>query len=179
MLDVKDRQAIVAKALVEVNKARAGLDCRELGSMPIATPGSYSDCAVQRGLRDLAPQCKVMAGSITFTSQACARRVHRAWYGYGTVARVDKEVTLPPAIVDFISHFDSFGLPEMIDPTTFVKLCIPTEPDALARWEAARNWLMRHGKLPEGEVETIVTDEAIQAEIIDAASDQVQELVGV
>ncbi len=179
MLGVEERQMIVAKALVEVNKARAGLNGCKLSRMPIATPANPSECAVQRGLRDVAPQCRVMASSIMFTSRSLTRIVNLAWYGADALVSTDNEVPLPPAIVDFISHFDSFGLPEMIDPAAFVKCDKPTQPDALARWEAAQNWLVRQGKLPASDAETTVTDQIIQVEILDPASVQASVLAGV
>ncbi len=178
MLKVSTRRAISARALVDVNKARVSLGGAPLRSLPVATPSATDDCVVQRALRELAPDCEVHREKVVFATHEQATRVCRAWWkGVTDIVLDDCTVTLPASIKDFIGHFDSLGLPEMIDPQTFATTTQPADGDKNVNWMKAREWMISNGLLSADEpITTAVTDAMIQEEILDA---EVPELVAV
>ncbi len=176
MLKVSTRRDISARALVDVNRARVGLGGAPLRSLPVATPSATDDCVVQRALRELAPNCEVNSEKAVFATHEQATLVCRAWWNGVTDIVLDNcTVTLPASITEFIGHFDSFGLPEMIDPMTFVRRGQPVAREASERWAEAYNWMISEGLLSADQVSAI-TDEMIQEEVLDT---QAPELVAV
>lgn len=151
MLTENDRRMILDGALRQVNVARAALGGEAIHQMPIATPGYPSDCGIQRALRDLVPNCSVASSGLQFYSCKQAIPVHYAWHQTLSVPRSNNRVMLPSELSRFVSEFDAFGLPEVLDPSTFKDLRCCYDSEAHARWDEAAQWLMQHGRLSRDE----------------------------